>query len=368
MRAAFVRTALACICSTAFAAQQCIETPTAIVGEIATMSDGSDDSNNSSALIVAVAGGRLLSIHRHSRTFGPELGSLVLQESIDDGRSWSSARQIYRDVKYDVVNPTGGLSSRGRLFVFFELFEPSHRSNPLTLAYMTSDDNGATWSAPVTLNNMKSVSGPLVETPDALLMTGIANGDHVVVLSGDPNGSSWQKLAQIPIPNKVDQTHLAMIALPNNVLLGFAVTNYNRPLLRLYSADGGKTWDVAETNFLPSSTSGYWWILDYPWIGRSGGGSQLTLTFFEGQLNTPSDRNVGNVRAITFDPRWAITQPQAFGPTSTLYSSEYPLMFGQPTFAVTGAGEMVTQFTAQVNAGAMGSIWTVRGHYVGGCY
>jgi len=335
----------------------------AITGDIPVLLSGSADYSDGFGFIVKVpATGHILSIFRRAFFTDTQHGLLMVKESSDNGITWSAPRQMYGQAGYDASAPTGGVSSRGSVFVFFQMMENYGGWSTGNLVFLRSDDAGQTWSKPDVVPSAHAATGPLVETADSLMMAAVAQDNSPRLFVADLDGKNWHPGPKIPLKGA---PKIALLWLGGQELLGFAAIDYNQPLLRLYSRDLGKSWDVAVANLQPRAASTHdsaWWMLDFPWIGWSGTpGKQVSLMFFESQYMP----NVGNLHAISFDPRQAIEQPQSFGMTTILYYGASPLEFGYPSFASTSSGDFVAQFTSE-QFGPFGSLFTVNGHFVPG--
>jgi hypothetical protein len=86
-------------------------------------------------------------------------GDIMFARTIDAGNTWEPARAIFQPRKNQftighqvVVQPDGDL------FDFFTFFQGSGNNAPgVSLAYVTSSDHGATWSAPIVIDKIRFI-------------------------------------------------------------------------------------------------------------------------------------------------------------------------------------------------------------------
>src|SRR5205823_315130 len=161
-------------------------------------------------------------------------------------------------------------------------------------------------------------------------------GYGYLVLSHD-NGRTWGASATEDFIRVKDAGHTLLPTnensyayLGNSQIIGFGrntCPNGVCPLLFHYSPDLGKTWTITSTNFEPSPpVSGQTPLvvgMVSPWLFNAAlPGDQLTLMFSERQQDSIG-ASIDLLRAISFYPSAAIANPQAFGTTQTLWTSQY---------------------------------------------
>jgi hypothetical protein len=151
-------------------------------------------------------------------------GDAIFARTTDGGKTWEAARAIFEPRKLDatighqiVVQPDGDL------FDFFTFFHGSGNNPPgASLAYMTSSDHGATWSAPIRIRKIRFIgafdpdtglpiraegfvpevavdrtNGNLYVTWQDTMFAGV---DQIAFTMSDDDGATWSD------PVKVSQT------------------------------------------------------------------------------------------------------------------------------------------------------------------
>jgi hypothetical protein len=82
-------------------------------------------------------------------------GKIVKRTSSDNGATWSSFADVFSDI-YDDRNVTGGITSTGRIVVFFRRLDAPSTTIDVNRIY--SDDGGENWSARSTIPVTTGVS------------------------------------------------------------------------------------------------------------------------------------------------------------------------------------------------------------------
>jgi hypothetical protein len=296
----------------------------------------------------------------------------------------------------DVRNVSGGIAPDGTLVLQWAL---RCWKNPLQffgIFYSSSSDNGATWSSPAQLTNIPSTEsnlgwcgtyGGLISLPAGLAIgiTGYPGrqdlcqvpGYGYLVLSHD-NGRTWGVNTTEDFIRVKDDSHVLLPTnensyayLGNSQIIGFGRNGCPVgvcPLLFFYSPDLGKTWNITTTNFGPSPPVSGQTVsvvrMVSPWLFDAAlPGQQLTLMFSERQQDT-NGSGIDLLRTISFRPSAAIANPQAFGATQTLWTSEY-VDWGYATVAQLSPFTILIQWDSmQYPAGPL-NLFTMTASY--GC-
>ena len=142
--------------------------------------------------------GEIMMVYRRGASHVDNDGYLECIKSSDEGVTWGSPVTVANDATYDTRNTAGGVvSATGRVIVFFRLY--SAIGTQFGLQYVYSDDNGATWSAPVEFrsivlpyeNGSNSIPwGPMVEVGGTLHQM-IYCLDGACKISSTDNGVTW---------------------------------------------------------------------------------------------------------------------------------------------------------------------------------
>ncbi len=91
-------------------------------------------------------------------------GDLELYRSVDNAITWEDEGCLKSVVNMDTRNYACGVSSTGRVFIFYSVYDYTNGTWPTMIEYRYSDDNGTTWSVPVnmsipTLDSLVPLSG-----------------------------------------------------------------------------------------------------------------------------------------------------------------------------------------------------------------
>jgi hypothetical protein len=126
----------------------------------------------------------------------------IFTRTTDGGRSWEPARAIFMPsanqfgIGHQIAVVRGG-PHRGRLVDAFMLFHGSGSNKKgQEIAVMTSDDRGATWSAPLSVS--KALPGFVSDPDDG---TPLRTGDILPEIGAGPNGELyivWQEATLAP--------------------------------------------------------------------------------------------------------------------------------------------------------------------------
>ncbi len=203
------------------------------------------------------------------RTGAPHIGAsgtLSISTSSDGGVGWSDSVRVHPRWE-DARNPGFGRSRDGRLIVSYwtavrhayredkfgltwEPKEPKEIERIPALSIRTSDDGGATWSAPRYQRTERfyfaSPYGRIVEGPDGALLMSIygrtKDGDEpdmaCGVLRSRDGGDNWND--ETIIARGYNET--ALLPLPNGEILAAARSQEDRNIATFRSDDSGGTW------------------------------------------------------------------------------------------------------------------------------
>ncbi|MCW3818917.1 glycoside hydrolase [Micromonospora sp. DR5-3] len=230
--------------------------------------------------MVRLHDGRLLVAYRDSVAHINQDGRILVVESSDDGRTWSSPR-VAVDTSIDDRDPKLMQTRDGTVLMnFFRTDWTGYPANPATLrgTYVTrSDDNGATWGEPVKVGTAMdgpsnvvvgayyaghaATHGPIVELADGDLLVPLygrlpegGRGPASVVRSTD-GGLSWPKANEsfIGVSDSFDFQEPNLSVLRDGTLMSIVRTSINIAYVS-WSHDDGTTWTTPETTTLPASS------------------------------------------------------------------------------------------------------------------
>ena len=173
---------------------------------------------------------------------------IVHRKSTDNGKTWSDTTVILHEDDVDSRNLGGGVTPTGRIIIFYvrSLGGTSYGGQ----YYIYSDDEGLTWSTPVSVSNMSmdeySPYGKLVSGANGILLlsfygwTGSTYKSYVIRSSD--NGTTWD--APIAIYSGIDWqvTETCLEHLGGGYIIALARNEDSVGFHQFMSTDNGLTW------------------------------------------------------------------------------------------------------------------------------
>lgn len=184
----------------------------------------------------------------------------VIKRSTDNGATWGSEIVVYNDASKGVYLYGLGQSGTGRVFATLWMDNVSSPTDSGEALIAYSDDNGATWSAPVNITSVSGItktvysSGPVIVAPNGDLLCTVEgvntgqtfpNEDRVVLLRSTDAGVTWGSPVTVASPVLYPGRFYAEPFLHR---VGARVYCYMRTgtnsgdVYRSYSDDSGATW------------------------------------------------------------------------------------------------------------------------------
>ena len=149
--------------------------------------------------LLRLANGNIMMIYRTGSSHADNAGYLRRIISTDEGVSWGSAVDVANDASFDTRNSAGGVdSTTGRIIVFYRVYS-ALGGGTIDVEYVTSTDNGATWSSGTSLlttlnpyirNSAMVAWGDMWETTDGLFQMFYSH-DVALTLKSTDNGQTW---------------------------------------------------------------------------------------------------------------------------------------------------------------------------------
>lgn len=159
--------------------------------------------------------------------------------------------------RYPCWNPVLFQPKDGNLFLFYKV-----GPNPREWwgMFVTSDDNGKTWSTPVKLP--KGIYGPIknkpVELSNGIILSPTSteyDGWKVQVEISSDGGKTWSSSGDLNDTSNFQAIQPSILTHPNNTIQLLCRTK-NEVISQIWSYDNGKTWGKMTSLGLPNPNSG----------------------------------------------------------------------------------------------------------------
>lgn len=181
-------------------------------------------------------------------------------------REWSVPVQLSNDENRSEQNPILFPLPDGALWLLHTAQESGNQDTAI-IRRRVSFDNGATWSAADTLNDLPTgtfVRQPIhIHTDGSWLLPSyecrVAAGkkwdgslDESAVLRSTDQGKTWQT---IPVPNSLGCVHMSIVSASDGGLLGFFRSRWADHIYVTKSKDDGLSWTQPVKTDLPNNNS-----------------------------------------------------------------------------------------------------------------
>lgn len=225
------------------------------------------------ALLCTAKGTLLAAAEGRNKAHDQAENDYILRRSTDNGKTWAPSQLVLDEGATCLNNPCLVQDARsGRIFLFFQTFPPGNGQfskgvktgpdGPNKIGYVTSDDDGLTWSKPVDASSLKpdnattTASGPgigvqLTRGPKAGRLVIPFNskdaGSSFVnwVAYSDDGGKTWKRGKDVP-QEKIQLNEVQVSETSNGGLyLNSRQWKGTGGRKVAWSKDGGETWTPA---------------------------------------------------------------------------------------------------------------------------
>jgi len=177
-------------------------------------------------------------------------GTIVKRYSDDDGKTWTSPVTIYKDSLDDRVF-SGGVLDNGNIVIFFGRYKTINIWGGSYIDYnlISSSDNGETWSKRVTLSSINGLQSGIfkIDTIPGYFSTTYNNNFADIRYS--PDGYNWDSVYYKWDYTKTKQFNLyepTITSVGDGRLIAL-FRQENNPLYQSVSSDYGRTWTMPDT-------------------------------------------------------------------------------------------------------------------------
>lgn len=206
--------------------------------------------------------GELLVVYReaftHAVSQDPHDGKIALIRSKDGGGSWSERVIIMDADDYDDRNAAIACAPDGQLLVCWDKWlPPLHRG----AYFMTSDDDGYTWSDPRKLQPVENVHtrSPALKLRDGNWLIPLAEGEgdglaaYATIVN--PNTGESEMFPITTLGDKALADEVCVTRAPDGAIVALGRSYSHRYLWQTRSVDEGRTWETPWMSSIPSQYS-----------------------------------------------------------------------------------------------------------------
>lgn len=220
--------------------------------------------NKGSPGLALLPDGRLLLAYRHATGHGsPWDGDLRVRYSSDLGLTWTAAATLLTHSTgptVDYRDPQVTVLADGRVMIAFYTHNGTIAN---AVKIITSEDNGVTWSTPVTITTpytqTVATEGKVVELASGTLLLpiyGNYTGDNpdittAAVVKSDNGGTSWG--SQVTMASGANFNEATIVILPDGNLLSLIRNEDDASIYKVTSTNDGVTWSTPSLSFAGSA-------------------------------------------------------------------------------------------------------------------
>lgn len=242
---------------------------------------GPDNPRNSEGDFITLKDGSIMLIYtRFTGNTSSDFGGsdLVARISLDKGKTWNAEDRLIlkNEGQMNIMSVSLLRLKSGKIALFY--LRKNGLADCLPLL-RTSDDEGKSWSEPtVCITDFKGYyvlnNNRVIQLPNGRLLMPVAlhtsnfkagasieeleksfnNYGQIFCYYSDDDGKSWQRSAQVEVPEKVMAQEPGVVELKNGKILMFIRTNDGVQHYAM-SSDQGKTWSKSEKSTIDSPVS-----------------------------------------------------------------------------------------------------------------
>lgn len=188
--------------------------------------------------------------YRQGESHAGSDGVIVTRSSADGGATFTNADTLLFKRGVDIRNVSGGVTATGRIILFVLDFNISTKKG-IDQGYVYSDNDGKTWSAyqtiPTNNHSFYSPYGKLTAIANGKIMQSwYGNGDSTnystYVITSDDNGKTWSSPISVASSKTIQYCEASYAYLNNNVIIGLVRNGAGGVFHQVMSSDNGLTW------------------------------------------------------------------------------------------------------------------------------
>jgi len=201
-------------------------------------------------LLVETPDNKIELYYRQAKSHAGSNGAIVTRSSTDGGASFTNADTLLSKRGIDIRNVSGGITATGRIVLFVLEYNILTKTG-IDQGYTYSDNDGKTWTAYQTIstNNHSFFSpyGKFIAIGNGKIMqswygSGGINKYSTYVITSDDNGKTWSSPITVATSKTIQYGEASYAYLDNNVIIGLVRNSAGGVFRQVISFDNGLTW------------------------------------------------------------------------------------------------------------------------------
>ena len=195
--------------------------------------------------------GKVLLFYRDGADHAASKGVVKMRISDDGGGNFGSETTIATDAIYDCRNISGGMTSTGRIVLFYMRYNFT-ASTSFDQGFIYSDDDGSTWSdyqtIPSGTHTFFSPYGEMIPIGNGKLMvcwygeTPATPTYSTYIITSSDNGLTWSSAVAVATSTTLRYGESSYAYLDGGVIVGHVRNSTGSPLYQVISTNNGTTW------------------------------------------------------------------------------------------------------------------------------